>query len=329
VSWLRSIGINTLGAWTQPGWKKRSDETLPYAELLNLLKSYASIKGEMGKKWPDVFSPRFDESVRKQVREKVKPLAGDPYLIGWWTDNELKWARGNAPLLDAYLEFPPGAPGRKAAEDYLRQTFGSASLPGGEEQRQSARDGFIEIAVRHYAEVTTRAIREHDPNHLILGSRLFFTPMPWKNVMPERMGGFEAVGRGARDYWDVVSVNAYFDDAPLDRLRKLHQAFGGPVLISEFNTAGATRDQGKRGEGEWAARTVIAVEGYSRQVPALLAEPFVVGYHYFPFTNLESPQKNNSAPGLTTSEGRRREPLADAFRAVNPRLESIHLAGEM
>jgi hypothetical protein len=300
---------------------------LPYAELLNLLKSYASIKGPRGKDWPDMFSGKFAESVLKQAEEKVKPLASDPYLIGWWTDNELRWAGENPHLLDAYMKLPSDAPGRQAAERFLSDTFGSPTLPVDASRLESARDGFVEIAVRHYAEVTTKAIREYDPNHLILGPRIFFTPVPWRNIMPDRLGGFEAVARGARGYWDVLSINAYFDQAPTYRLRKVSNHFQGPILISEFNIWSANEEHGKGGEAEWAARAEISVAGSREQLPELFAEPYIVGYHYFPFSNYEAPRDNNSRAGLVNFEGAPRELLVDALRTINLGLEEIHSSG--
>lgn len=323
--WLRSIGLNSLGAWsTTDRVMKTGGGRMPYAELLNLLKAHAGIKGERGKTWPDVFSKGFVESARQQAETKVKPLASDPYLIGWWTDNELKWAGENPALLDAYLELPKDAPGRRVAEDFLAETFGSARLPKDPGRLESARDGFLEIAVRHYADVTARAIREYDKHHMILGSRIFFTPIPWKNTMPERMGGFEAIARAAAERWDILSVNTYYDDSPVDRLAKMYVHFEGPLLISEFNIGKAGTDQGLGEEPEWLARAEVSVKGLKKQLPQLFAEPYVVGYHYFPFSNHKDPKKNNSRAGLLSYQGEPRTHLIEALRSVNAALEEIH-----
>jgi hypothetical protein len=328
IAWLQGLGFNTLGAWSGAGSSQRIVQTrVPYAKLLNLLKSYASIKGARGKDWPDMFSEKFAVSALEQAEEKVRPLASDPYLIGWWTDNELKWAGENPPLLDAYMELPSGAPGRQAAEGFLTDTFGSPALPEDASRLESARDGFVEMAVRHYAEVTTNAIREYDENHLILGPRIFFTPVPWRNIMPQRLGGFEAIARGARDYWDVLSINAYFDETPTRRLRKVFNIFQGPILISEFNIWSANEEHGMGGEAECTARAEISVAGSRDQLPELFGEPYIVGYHYFPFSNYADPRDNNSRAGLVNFAGEPRDLLIDALRGVNLEIEEIHRSG--
>jgi hypothetical protein len=328
IDWLQRIGFNTLGAWSSTGKNQRIVQTrIPYAELLNLAKTYAGIKGPRGKNWPDIFSEKFEASVREQAREKVMPHASDPYLIGWWTDNELKWAGENPALLDAYMDLPSDAAGRRAVEDFLAETFGSLKLPEDPALLEKARDGFVEKAVRHYAEVTTSAIREYDENHLILGPRIFFTPIPWRNTMPERLGGFEALARAGRGHWDVLSINAYFDDAPTQRLRKVQNLFQGPILISEFNIWSANEDQGKGGDAEWEARAEISIAGASLQLPELFAEPYIVGYHYFPFSNPAAPRDNNSRAGLVNFEGEPREALIKALSAINSEIEEIHRSG--
>jgi|SRR3990170_9104669 len=332
---LEDFGLNTVGAWAKiPGQQDELRQAgIPYVILLDLLRSYAISEGyDIKDGLPDIYSEEFvratqnrlDEMQEKFKGKKGLSFADDPYLIGWWPDNELRWASERNHILDNYMRLRPSDSGRKAAESFLREKFGSPVLPRSGRQLEQARDGFLEIAVRHYASMTTKAIRSYDKNHLILGSRLYFTPLAWKNTMPERMGGFEAVARGAKGYWDVISINCYFDETPLERVRKLHASFDGPILISEFNIGMTDKSQGKRGEEEWEARTRISAGGYQKQIPLLLAEPYVIGYHFFPFMNHREPQEHSMRPGLVNFKYQPREMLLKTFRRVNEKLELLH-----
>jgi len=325
INFLRGLGINTAGAWSPSLYQKG----LPYVVLVDMLKSYAAYKHiDVKDRLPDVFSKDLEKFLainQKRLEAIIKPFVNDPYLIGWWTDNELRWAKEYRHILDTYLKLPESAEGRKTAEEYLRQKFGEPTLPKDEARLQEARDGFVELSVRRYAQITTEAVKQYDKNHLILGSRLFFTPSTQKNIlMPERMGGFEAIARGARGYWDAISINTYFDETPLERARKLYSAFNGPIIISEFNIHSAIKSQGKFGEAEWQARADISALGHGNQIPPLLNEPYIVGYHWFPYRNYTTPIPNNSRPGIISYHYKPRDVIVSSFRRVNFLLEKIH-----
>ena len=54
----------------------------------------------------------------------------DPWLLGWFTDNELRWGpdwRGRDELLPLFLNLPPATPGRQAAVTLLRQRHAEIS----------------------------------------------------------------------------------------------------------------------------------------------------------------------------------------------------------
>lgn len=331
ISSLRGFGLNTIGAWSIAVRKNTLQEKIPYAFLLDLLKTYANSQGidvQDQKKFPDIFDGDFEASIHKEIEAQSASLRdyliNDPYLIGWWTDNELRWPQEKNHILDVYLRLPTSAPGRIIAEEYLKDAFGSPILPADAEQLDKARDGFVEIAAKRYAMIASDVIRKYDKNHLILGERLFFTPLTWNNTMSKRMGGFEAIARAVRGYFDVISINAYFDELFLERTRKMYDQFQGPLLISEFNIQSSSKEQGKSGEAEWQAKEKISVAGYKKQIPHLIAESYIVGYHWFPYRNYLSPRENNFSAGLVDYYFNPREELMKSFKEINPTLEITH-----
>ena len=80
---LKYLGFNTLGTWSSPS---THDQGMPYTVVLNLA-------GEAGANWQhgtvgDFFSPDFESRIREACRKKCGPRKDDPWLIGYFTDNE-------------------------------------------------------------------------------------------------------------------------------------------------------------------------------------------------------------------------------------------------
>jgi hypothetical protein len=141
---IREWGFNSLGAWSDGELQRR----LPYTLALNLQKELRTD----GRKIIDVFAPNFEPVAMAYAERACRPRVADEQLIGYFSDNELRWGpdwRGKEELLELYLALPPEAPGRAVAERY----FG----------------------------VVSRAIRAADPSHLYLGAR-------FQTVAPPRAG---------------------------------------------------------------------------------------------------------------------------------------------
>ena len=92
-----------------------------------------------------------------------------PWLIGYYTDNEIRWVpdiRSKESVLEAFLKKAPESEGYKKAMSFLNErghtpetiTFDDISA-------------FLEIAAAEYGKIIYGAIKRHDKNHLILGSR--------------------------------------------------------------------------------------------------------------------------------------------------------------
>ena len=67
---------------------------------------------------PDYFSPEFRDAIEKRAAEVCLGLANDPWLIGYFTDNEIRWVpdiRSKDFVLDAFLKKDTSSPGYKKA----------------------------------------------------------------------------------------------------------------------------------------------------------------------------------------------------------------------
>jgi agarase len=308
---------------------------MPYTVNLGLATRAGAdwLKGAVG----DFFSEDFAEKMEATCQQLCRPYSSDPWLLGYFTDNELRWGadwRGKLSLLEEYLRFPEGAAGRKAALEFLAQRYTNVTalnrawgtnitswdeLNGREETSgDAARDdqaAWQEVVARHYFATCKKAIHKADPNHLILGCRFAGqAPAP--------------VLRGLKDHVDVVSFNNYDQKAPLGTLQDIYRLTGRPVMLTEFSFK--AMDSGlpnTRGAGRPVATQKDRADGFTRYVHGLIDLPFMVGFHWF--EHADEPKEGrldgeNSNYGLVTIDDRPWDILTQSMTQVNEGLEARH-----
>lgn len=296
---LRSWGFNTLGNW--------SDDALAKAHKLAYTRSI-NIDGEFGNvssgydywgRMPDPFDPRFAQAAESAVTNAVKDVRDDPWLLGYFADNELAWAgqgpQGRWGLAQGTLHGEARSHAKQALIAALKQKYGEPaklaaawgiSLPSWDalsatnfpapdpSEAHPAIAADYSAWLRQYADMYFRtvaeAIRRHDPHHLFLGGR-FAVNTP------------EAVAACAQ-YCDVISFNSYTDvpqhGVDMAAVAKL----GKPALITEFHFG--SDDRGPFGKG------VVSVwneqqrgEAYARFIAAAAQDPNIVGAHWFQYAD--------------------------------------------
>jgi hypothetical protein len=316
---LRMWGFNTIGAWSDPALWKRD---IPYTVNLGIAVR-AGADWQHGKV-ADVFDPKFEAAAREIAGKACAPYKEDPNLLGYFSDNELRWGpdwRGPETMLELYLKLPEGSGGREAAIDFLRHryanditklnlawatnagSFAGLVTPGTTDAYKADADQFLDHVAARYFAVCAEAIHAADPNHLYLGAR-FAGEVP------------DAVLRGARAA-DVVSVNIYkFDPRPL--VEHIYQVTQKPVLITEFAFRG--EDSGlpnTHGAGPKVADQQARAKAYADYVTRLESLPEAVGYHWFEW--VDEPKEGrfdgeDSNYGLVNIHDK---PYAEFVEAVN------------
>ena len=332
VDRLRGWGFNTLGSWSSPS---TFSQNMPYTVNLGLATRAGAdwLKGAVG----DFFSADFEQKMEAACRQLCGPRAKDPWLLGYFTDNELRWGadwRGKESLLEEYLRFSEAAAGRKAALEFLRQKYTDiASLNqawgtnvarweelSGREQTsgeavQKDRAAWQEAVARRYFATCKSAIRKADPNHLILGCR-------FAGLAPD------PVLLGLKGSVDVVSFNNYGQTAPVEALQTIYRLTGRPIMLTEFSFKAT--DSGlpnTKGAGRAVATQQDRADGFARYVQGLIDLPFMVGFHWFEHT--DEPKEGrfdgeNSNYGVVTIEDRPWEILVQSMTRVNAGLEARH-----
>jgi hypothetical protein len=282
---LRGWGFNTLGAGADAAARRQG---IPYVVMLDLLDVVERREGQVV---PDVFDPAYETAVRRSVLRVCRPLAEDPYLIGYLTGEDPGWGadpRSRKMLLAQFVALDDQAPGRRWLLWFLEDRYlnvrelNAAWGTGYESFEQVGRvpqvgsripehdvDDFVRALAQEYFRIARDAIRSVDDHHLILGCRFAGrAPGPVLEAM--------------RGHVDVVSLSADEEHPPTAHLREIQRIAGRPVLIAEFGIctpAGNAR-------GLAAAEEELG-ERYERYVTELLGLPMVVGYHWLHYADKE------------------------------------------
>jgi hypothetical protein len=297
---FKDYGFNTLGCWSQWRFITENHPT-PYVVFLNLGGKFARGREGLwrskihGNSFPDVFDASFKESCLNNAKE-VSLLATDPWLVGYFTDNELEWNIGWDQIKELIGK---SCEGKKALVYLLEERYeGNVSwfnrvyntsiesfeellnlteLPPNFEIKNKERalqdlDAFRRLVSQTYFKTVLEAIRKYDKNHLILGCRFY-------NALKTPLAIIEVM----RDYVDLISVNDYWSRTPRrDVYYTWEQITGKPVLITEFSFR--AMDSGLPntvGAGLIFETQRERAEAYKTFVEKVIETPFIVGCHWF------------------------------------------------
>ena len=296
--------------------------------------------------FPNVFHPDFEAACDWWARQRCAPYRDDPWMVGYFIDNELSWwgrvfANQAGGLFDLVAKMPNTHPAKKALVEYMSGAAGSsgdASPRSLSAATTEQKIGFLRLAAERYFVATTTAIRRADPNHMILGCRFAGGP---SGVHPVVM---EVAGK----YCDIVSFNHYpwadldegvvFDsrsnkEPVTDLYREAHDHAKKPLFLTEWSfpalDAGMPCTHGAGQRFYTQAERVQASELYAK---TLLSLPFFAGYSFFrwvdqPALGIRSTFPEDSNYGLVSEENVPYEGLVSMFTRVHGSAAELREAG--
>ena len=276
----------------------------------------------------DAFHPDFDREAEKSA-ESLRKYRGDPWLVGHFVGNEMKWGEFPGKLLLC----PADQPAKAAFLQRIKRKYRSLSMlndawgtsatsydtlmwPGRRKANDAAKrdmGDFLLVFADKFMQGWAQAVRHADPDHLVMGTRLHQGNRP------------DEVVRACAKHMDVVSFNHYafsIDRAEYDRLQAIAKK---PFLIGEYGfnsmdlglltTAVPVRDRAERGAG------------YRYYTEQLAAVPYFVGCHYFQY--LDEPitgrfDRETSYNGFVNVADIPYGDLVDAAKETNTRVYAIH-----
>ncbi len=298
-----SWGINTLGGWSDVGLF--NGRGVAYTVILNLAgQDFAT--GKMS----DFWSPAWVSGVQSTTASVGTSHKDDPWLVGYFLDNELHWARDWRlwDQLDIYSQRDASSAGKSYLVGWLKARYGGdfaafaadfssvatdwASFEASTEITDSGpgaaatRAEWAGVVAERYFSVADAALKSADPNHLNLGAR-FLTQL----TTPE-------VASAAARHVDVLSVN-WYDVKPewadalsklgpvqipvADTLRAWYDLTSKPMLVSEFGYR--AMDSGL--PNTWPPFQVVVDTQQTRAakfvnyVDCAINTGYVVGTHWF------------------------------------------------
>jgi hypothetical protein len=280
---LRSWGINTIANWSDMGLAQL--RRTPYTDTFGTgrAKNIEGSEGYWGK-FPDVFDASFTEAARRGMAGKKGGSAGDPWCIGYFSDNEMSWGDEYSLALAA-LKSPPEQAAKKVLAAGLQAKYGeiaklnqawgtghqsweallqSRNAP----DRAKAREdlvAFYRKAAEQYFRTIREAVKEVAPQQLYLGCRF-----AWANSV---------AASAAAKYCDVVSYNLY------QRTVAEFKFDGGtdkPLIIGEFHFGALDRGMFHTGLVPTASQKARA-QAYRDYVLGALKHPAFVGCHWFQY----------------------------------------------
>ncbi len=339
---LRAWGMNTIGNWSDPALY--GNGRVPYTVTLGLRGASATLSSgsDYWGHMRDVFDPRFPQIVDDSVRTLAQARRDDPWVVGYFVDNELAWGNMRSEhsrygLALGALAQPAGSAARRAFVDRLKARWNSvdrlnqawaAGFASWDEllakpfqppaeftpaMKEDLAAFTTEFAARYFRTIRD-ALRKYDPHHLYLGCR--FAAHTREEVL------------AAAQFCDVLSFNIYrprLDPAQWTVLDGVDK----PVVIGEFHMG--ARDRGMFHTGlvptpDQAARAAM----YQDYVRSVADHPLFVGCHYFkyndePLTGRPRDGENYSI-GFTMVTDDVYPEMVAAAKSVNAEVCSRHAA---
>jgi hypothetical protein len=296
--------------------------------------------------WFDPFRPTMAAEMRDWAQRLVAPYKGNPYRIGYFSDNEIGW--WYSALFVYYLQLPPSNYTKQKLTALLQEHYtndwgqfmrdfvpppGVASFaallqshdvntrlrPGGQGIQVIRR--WTSLVAEAYYRLVRYAIHDADPQALIFGDRLqiYYDPDAIRPMTP---------------YLDAIATNYDVDgqDGSLARyyfegLRQL--THNKPVLVSEWFFAAQENRSGSLNKGHLMTVPTQAerAQGARTAAQAFARLPQLLGVHWFQYYDHPlggRPDGEDYNFGLVDLYDQPYEALTEAFSQVNPHLAALH-----
>jgi len=327
---FRVVGFNTVGNWSDAIMLEQ--QQIPHTRSLRSVVGTATVGG---RHMPDVFDPAWPAALDRHVAEAVADGRDNPWLIGYFVDNELPWVGLHRKVLTTDAD----APVRAALVSFLRERFkddaaacaadlgvdastwdGIARVQiddgNGESFDRDALRGFVGLFAERYFETIAAALKRHDPNHLYLGCRFV------------RRRPHDLICAAAGRHCDVVTVNCYSLAPSREAFGAWHRATGRPIQIGEHHLP--LRSERQLPPLYAAFTTDERRVLYEQFIRHWAEQPYSVGAHWFQHADQNATGRpsngENQTVGFVDITDRPHPELVDAAMRVTRSMYGWHAA---
>ncbi|MDF7822648.1 hypothetical protein P4B35_01380 [Pontiellaceae bacterium B12227] len=318
VEFLREHGFSGTGAWSDDELLSGVPDRISYCVNWKFMSSFARGRTRQGSghvEFPGhcipVFDPEWKEFCESHALRKMAEYKDDPYLLGHFFDNELPL---KPRMLERYLTLPEDDHGHKAAREFIESRFGKGTSV--KKLKEDDWQAFDDLVMEKYMGTIARAIRKVDPNHMLLGPRLYS-----KNASGAIIG----------KYVDAFSYNLYGKWSPDWKAMDLYSAIGKPLLVTEYyvkgmDIPGLTNESG----AGWCVPTQkdrgLFYQSFGLD---LLETKCCIGWQWFKYQDNDpgntrtDPSNRNSNKGIVSCEYNGYEPLLREMKKMNTQIYSV------
>ena len=268
-----ATGFNTAGSWSDleniRAYNLANPSTpLVYTTQLSLLGNFSQkIKKRSGKKDYPELACIFNTEFQSYCLEKTKDIGSfknDANLFGHFSDNELPFQEN---LLKEFTDIDDaGDAAYQLATKWVANN--KIDVANVTKEQKGAFAGYV---AEVYYKTVSEAIKQNDPNHLYIGSRLHSSAKNNPYILA-----------AAEKYQDIISINYYGEWALIPKHAAQWNALKKPFIITEFYTKGEDSKMGNVTGAGWLVKTQED-RGlhYQNFCLTLLQSKNCVGWHWF------------------------------------------------
>ncbi|VGO11763.1 hypothetical protein PDESU_00309 [Pontiella desulfatans] len=318
VELLRENGFNGTGAWSDDEQLREAKNRINYCVNWKFMSTFARGRTKLGSGHVDypadcipVFDPDWESFCERHAKMKVAGFKDDPCLVGHFFDNELPLKPG---MIERFLELPKGDAGYLAARNFMESRKGKGAAIG--DLKAAERDAFDDLVMEKYMGTIARAIRKVDPNHMLLGPRLY-----------SRNASMGTIGK----YVDAFAYNLYGKWSPAWKAADLAESIGKPLLVTEFYAKGMDVDglSNESGAGWCVPTQEDRGLFYQNFALDLLESKVCIGWHWFRYQdndpgNTKVDASNlNANKGIVNNDYEPYEPLLTKMKELNTQVYAL------
>ena len=327
---LRDWGFNFIGTG-----EKALRKNFAYSINMMLGSSFAAFgdeynitpyKGRCNTALPNVFHPRFREYCERKISND-KARRNDPYCLGLFSDNELRWHGGSlnpdgSGVFDSVMEKNPGHSAKKALVVFLKEYYRNdinkfnavwntqlkdfsglnllKNLEHVSDAALKAKQEFLYLVADKYFGTMKKAMQNAAPNHMYIGCR-----------SAGITSAHEKVWLASGKYCDIVTVNQYpvmdFDKGEIfvhltgesfsRAFGNLYKITGRPLMITEWSFLSMESGlPNTRGAGQRVRTHQERAKAGEMFLRTSLALPFMVGHNFYMYLDYPAQGARRSHP---------------------------------
>ena len=293
VARLKQWGFNTISVCVNNYMDENVLEYLDKAQIpfTWTLKEFPKTEQMIFRDFPDVYDPEYQK--RSEVFAKqLEPFVGNPYLIGYFTNNEPEWlVQHDVNISERLLANQKKLYSKIELVHFLQDKYNDSiqvfnkswncnlnsfedlytPMENADKLSPEAENDLIEfrdILIKRYSDVPNQALKNVDSVHMSLGMR-------YASITEEDFS--------AADTYDLFSFNCY-RQSPSEKFDIAMKLIDKPIIVGEWHIGGSDK-------GLYANGLVCSTTQEERgkccayYMETAMSYPNCIGIHYFEFND--------------------------------------------